>query len=160
TATGSAGTPAAVRAVRGIDALIALQGVEDATERRRGAVKCGRIALDALEEPQDWPPRRDPGACDSQSVAFCRNRSQEWVGGGRPRRRAGSKSNSVSRSKSPRWRAAGRRKSVASARRRQRAPRALWVPRHDGGCGIHSVIVATRPSLYKRGASRGFASAL
>jgi hypothetical protein len=34
----------------GIDALIALQGVEDPTERRRRAVKYGRRALDALDE--------------------------------------------------------------------------------------------------------------
>jgi hypothetical protein len=33
-----------------IDALLALQGVEDATERRRRAVKRGRGALDALDE--------------------------------------------------------------------------------------------------------------
>ena len=36
--------------VGGIDALIALQGVEDPLERRQRAVKRGRIALDALEE--------------------------------------------------------------------------------------------------------------
>ena len=40
----------ALRTVGGIDALIALQGVEDATERRRHAVKRGRLALDALDE--------------------------------------------------------------------------------------------------------------
>jgi hypothetical protein len=38
-----------LRTVGGIDALIALQGVEDATERRRRAVKRGRGALDALD---------------------------------------------------------------------------------------------------------------
>jgi Class II flagellar assembly regulator len=36
--------------VSGIDALIALQGVEDPLERRQRAVRRGRIALDALEE--------------------------------------------------------------------------------------------------------------
>jgi hypothetical protein len=41
---------AAVRTIGGIDALIALQGVEDPTERRRRAVKHGRRALDALDE--------------------------------------------------------------------------------------------------------------
>ena len=49
----SAPAPAAsssLRTVGGIDALIALQGIEDATERRRHAVKRGRLALDALEE--------------------------------------------------------------------------------------------------------------
>jgi hypothetical protein len=34
----------------GIDALMALQGVEDATERRRRAVARGRNALDILDE--------------------------------------------------------------------------------------------------------------
>ncbi|MEA2991006.1 MAG: hypothetical protein QOG83_3717, partial [Alphaproteobacteria bacterium] len=33
-----------------IDALIALQGVESPTERRKQAVKRGRLALDALDE--------------------------------------------------------------------------------------------------------------
>jgi hypothetical protein len=42
--------PASVRTIGGIDALIALQGVEDPTERRRHAVKRGRLALDALDE--------------------------------------------------------------------------------------------------------------
>ena len=44
----SASSP--LRTVGGIDALIALQGVDDATERRRHAVKRGRVALDALDE--------------------------------------------------------------------------------------------------------------
>ena len=39
-----------MRTVGGIDALIALQGLEDATERRKHAVKRGRVALDALDE--------------------------------------------------------------------------------------------------------------
>jgi hypothetical protein len=38
-----------VRTVGGIDALIALQGVEDPAERRRRAVTRGRAALDALD---------------------------------------------------------------------------------------------------------------
>lgn len=37
------------RQVGGIDALMALQGIEDATERKRRAVKRGRNALDALD---------------------------------------------------------------------------------------------------------------
>jgi hypothetical protein len=46
-----AATPAvALRTVGGIDALIALQGIEDPLERRRRAVKHGRRALDALDE--------------------------------------------------------------------------------------------------------------
>ncbi len=40
----------ALRTVAGIDALIALQGIEDPLERRRRVVKQGRRALDALEE--------------------------------------------------------------------------------------------------------------
>src|SRR5262245_12962995 len=39
-----------VRSVAGIDALIALQGVEDPTERKRRSVTRGRQALDVLEE--------------------------------------------------------------------------------------------------------------
>lgn len=37
------------RPVGGIDALLALQGVEDATERRRRAIRRGRSALDSLD---------------------------------------------------------------------------------------------------------------
>jgi hypothetical protein len=40
----------ATRALGGIDALVALQGVEDTTERRRRAVGRGRRALDVLDE--------------------------------------------------------------------------------------------------------------
>jgi hypothetical protein len=40
----------ALRTLGGIDALIALQGVEDPVELRRRAVKHGRRALDALDE--------------------------------------------------------------------------------------------------------------
>lgn len=46
----SASSAAALRTVGGIDALIALQGVEDPTERRRRALKRGNSALDALDE--------------------------------------------------------------------------------------------------------------
>jgi hypothetical protein len=45
--TAAAGGP---RSVGGIDALIALQGVEDPLERRKRAVKRGRVALEALDE--------------------------------------------------------------------------------------------------------------
>ncbi|TAK49665.1 MAG: flagellar assembly regulator FliX [Xanthobacteraceae bacterium] len=41
---------AAPKAVGNIDALMALQGVEDATERRKRAVKRGRTALDVLDD--------------------------------------------------------------------------------------------------------------
>jgi hypothetical protein len=43
-------TATAVRSLGGIDALVALQGVEDAAERRRRAVSRGRRALDVLDE--------------------------------------------------------------------------------------------------------------
>ncbi len=43
-------TAVALRTLGGIDALIALQGVEDPVERRRRVVKQGRRALDALDE--------------------------------------------------------------------------------------------------------------
>lgn len=42
--------PVALRSVGGIDALIALQGIEDPLERRRRVVRHGRRALDALDE--------------------------------------------------------------------------------------------------------------
>ena len=38
-----------LRTVGSIDALIALQGIEDPLERRKRAVKGGRVALDALD---------------------------------------------------------------------------------------------------------------
>lgn len=37
------------RTITGIDTLMALQGLEDATERRKRAVRKGRSALDALD---------------------------------------------------------------------------------------------------------------
>jgi hypothetical protein len=40
----------ALRTLGGIDALIALQGIEDPLERRRRVVRQGRRALDALDE--------------------------------------------------------------------------------------------------------------
>lgn len=43
-------TAVALRTLGGIDALIALQGIEEPAERRRRAVKHGRRALDALDE--------------------------------------------------------------------------------------------------------------
>jgi len=45
----SVGT-SSLRSVGGIDALIALQGIEDPTERRRRAISRGRTALDALDQ--------------------------------------------------------------------------------------------------------------
>jgi hypothetical protein len=48
--TRSPGAPAAMRTIGGIDALLALQSLEDPTERRKQAVKRGRLALDALDE--------------------------------------------------------------------------------------------------------------
>ncbi len=49
-ASRAAASTSSLRTVGGIDALIALQGVEDPTERRRHAVKRGRLALEALDE--------------------------------------------------------------------------------------------------------------
>ena len=48
TQTSNAASP--LRMVGGIDALMALQGVEDPAERRRRSVKSGRNALDLLDE--------------------------------------------------------------------------------------------------------------
>ena len=45
-----AGPVASLRTVGGIDALVALQGVDDATERRSRGLRRGRIALDILDE--------------------------------------------------------------------------------------------------------------
>ena len=45
----STGATTGLRTVSSVDALIALQGVEDPTERRKRAVKQGRNALDVLE---------------------------------------------------------------------------------------------------------------
>jgi hypothetical protein len=47
-ARNTAGAPP-VRNIGGIDTLLALQGVDEPTERRRRAVKRGRGALDALD---------------------------------------------------------------------------------------------------------------
>src|ERR1700694_1755787 len=49
TAPRAPGSAGGLRSVGGIDALIALQGVEDPLERRKHAVKRGRVALDALD---------------------------------------------------------------------------------------------------------------
>jgi hypothetical protein len=45
----SANATSGTRTIGGIDALLALQGVEEPGERRRKAVKRGRSALDALD---------------------------------------------------------------------------------------------------------------
>jgi len=47
--TRAASATAGMRSIGGIDALLALQGVEEPGERRRKAVKRGRTALDALD---------------------------------------------------------------------------------------------------------------
>jgi hypothetical protein len=49
-ATQAPASPATLRTIAGIDALLALQGIEDPAERRRRAVKHGFHALDALDE--------------------------------------------------------------------------------------------------------------
>lgn len=45
----NAGAATALRSISGVDALIALQGVEDPTERKKRAVKKGKNALDVLD---------------------------------------------------------------------------------------------------------------
>src|SRR5438874_2019458 len=45
----AAAATAGMRNIGGIDALLALQGIEEPGERRRKAVKRGRTALDALD---------------------------------------------------------------------------------------------------------------
>jgi len=45
----SSASTAGLRAITSVDALLALQGVEDPTERRKRAVKQGQNALDVLE---------------------------------------------------------------------------------------------------------------
>lgn len=45
----SRGSTGHLQAIGGIDTLVALQGVDDVTERRRRAVRKGRSALDALD---------------------------------------------------------------------------------------------------------------
>jgi hypothetical protein len=43
------GSIASLRTIGGIDALVALQGLEDPTDRRRRAVRSGKGALDVLD---------------------------------------------------------------------------------------------------------------
>jgi hypothetical protein len=50
TETQPTNTAPALRMVGGIDALMALQGVEDQAERKRRSLKSGRNALDVLDE--------------------------------------------------------------------------------------------------------------
>jgi hypothetical protein len=45
----SSGTAGGLRAISSLDALLALQGVEDLTQRKKRAVLKGRNALDALD---------------------------------------------------------------------------------------------------------------
>jgi Class II flagellar assembly regulator len=61
--------PSAPRAAGGIDALMAMQGVEDATERRKRLVKKGRTALDVLD---DLKIGLLSGALDASTVARLR----------------------------------------------------------------------------------------
>lgn len=68
-ATGPAATTG-VRSVGGIDALMALQGVDTATERRRRAVARGRTALDALDALKIGLLS---GECDAGTVARLRS---------------------------------------------------------------------------------------
>lgn len=66
TETRSAAPP---RAAGSIDALLAMQGIEDATERRKRSVAKGRTALDALD---DLKIGLLAGSFDSRTVARLR----------------------------------------------------------------------------------------
>jgi hypothetical protein len=72
---GDVGTPAEMRsaalprAASGIDALLAMQGVEDSTERRKRSVARGRTALDVLD---DLKIGLLAGSFDSTTVARLR----------------------------------------------------------------------------------------
>jgi hypothetical protein len=46
----SAGAASSLRSISTLDALMALQGVDDATERKKRAVAKGRTALDVLDD--------------------------------------------------------------------------------------------------------------
>ena len=50
TETAEARATAAPRGVSSIDALLALQGVEDPLEKRKRSVKRGKVALDVLDD--------------------------------------------------------------------------------------------------------------
>jgi hypothetical protein len=58
------------RATSGIDALLAMQGIEDSTERRRRSVARGRTALDVLD---DLKIGLLAGAFDQTTVARLRS---------------------------------------------------------------------------------------
>jgi len=76
-ARAASGTPA-LRTVGGIDALLALQGLEDATERRKRAVRRGRTALDALD---DLKIGLLSGALDASSLARLKSVTAELTEG-------------------------------------------------------------------------------
>jgi len=65
---------AAPRAASGIDALLAMQGVEDSSERRRRSVARGRTALDVLD---DLKIGLLAGSFDSTTVARLRTAAAE-----------------------------------------------------------------------------------
>jgi hypothetical protein len=74
TATTEARSATAPRAVGNIDALMALQGVEDPAERRKRAVKRGCSALDVLD---DLKIGLLSGALDGTTVQRLRNAAAE-----------------------------------------------------------------------------------
>ena len=61
--------PVAPRAAAGIDALLALQGVEDPVERRKRSVQRGRGALDVLDELDDVSNVYDNSELSDEEVA-------------------------------------------------------------------------------------------
>ena len=68
--TSEARSAAAPRSVSGIDALLAMQGVEDPVEKRKRSVKRGRTALDVLD---DLKIGLLSGTLDTATVARLRN---------------------------------------------------------------------------------------
>ncbi len=70
-----------LRSVAGIDALMALQGVEDPTERRRRSVTKGRQALDALEELKLGVLGGNTGQCDGAAPQNRRGGAEGFVRG-------------------------------------------------------------------------------
>ena len=88
-ASRAAAASSALRTVGGIDALIALQGVEDPTERRRHAVKRGRLALDALDELKIGLLGGELTPATLTRAQVGRGPPQGWLRGRRARRGAG-----------------------------------------------------------------------
>ena len=77
---------AAPKAAGNIDALLALQGVEDPTERRKRSVARGRGALDVLDELKIGLLSGNLDASTDEPAARCRGQSEILLRRSRPRR--------------------------------------------------------------------------